>query len=318
MDMPPMKAPQREGAPKAPGEPAQVGFLGLGNMGRPMALNLARAGTPLVVWNRTTERSKVLREAGAAVAHDVDGVFERAGTVLVMLANGDVIDEVLGRGTDAFERRLRGHTLVHMGTTSPDYSAELAQDVRVAGGRYVEAPVSGSVKPAEEAQLVSMVAGDPADVERVSELVRPLGRQQIDCGQVPSALRMKLSVNVFLIGLMGAPTESVHFAAAQDVDLTTLAEVLNAGPMASAVSISKISKLVEREFAAQAAVADVHYNNRLITSAARQNHVSSPLLDVCGELLAETEKMGHGGLDMAAILHAYEQRTDRLREQTLD
>src|SRR3712207_2696006 len=79
-----------------------VGFIGLGTMGLPMALNLGRAGTPLVVWNRSRERSGLLAAAGATVADGAAEVFREARTVFVMLASGTVIDEVLERGTPRF------------------------------------------------------------------------------------------------------------------------------------------------------------------------------------------------------------------------
>lgn len=96
-----------------------VGFVGLGIMGQPMALNLARAGTPLTVWNRTPARSEPLRAAGAVVADDVAGVFRRASTVLLMLADEAAVDVVLERGTPRFAGLVAGRTVVHMGTTSP-------------------------------------------------------------------------------------------------------------------------------------------------------------------------------------------------------
>lgn len=165
---------------------APIGFLGLGNLGRPMALNLVRSGTPTLVWNRTVERSIALGEAGALVARSVDEVFERSETILMMLANDTVIDDVLGRDTPSFERRVSDRTIVHMGTTSPQYSARLAEDVRAAGGRYVDAPVSGSVKPAEDAQLVFMIAGDPAEVGKVKALARPTSSSLMNATLAPA------------------------------------------------------------------------------------------------------------------------------------
>jgi 3-hydroxyisobutyrate dehydrogenase len=127
----------------------EVGFLGLGLMGEPMAGNLVRAGTPLVVWNRTPARSEHLRRAGAAVAQDPAEVFRRADVVFVMLATEEAVDEVLGRGTPAFAAMVADRTVVHTGTASPAWSCRLEADVRAAGGRYVEAPVSGSRGPAD-------------------------------------------------------------------------------------------------------------------------------------------------------------------------
>jgi 3-hydroxyisobutyrate dehydrogenase len=274
-----------------------VGFLGLGVMGRPMATNLLRAGVSLVSWTRSG-----VPLAGAEPAPDVATVFAQAETVLMMLANGDVIDEVLGRGTDAFPELVRDHTVVHMGTTSPEYSAGLEADIVAAGGRYVEAPVSGSRVPAENAQLVAMVAGD--DRDRVRALIAPMVRQAVDCGPVPNGLLMKLAVNTFLISMVAGLAESFHFAEGHGLDPALLRDVLAAGPMASFVSRGKADMLVERDFPVQAAIADVHYNNRLITAAARTTGIASPLLDVCEELFAETEKLGHGKSDMAAVINA--------------
>ncbi|HTF50240.1 MAG TPA: NAD(P)-binding domain-containing protein, partial [Pseudonocardia sp.] len=107
-----------------------VGFIGLGVMGQPMAVNLARAGTALAVWNRTPARSEALRAAGATVATEPAEVFKRARVVILMLADGAAVDSALGRGTPEFDANVAGHTVVHMGTTSPGYSRGLEADVR--------------------------------------------------------------------------------------------------------------------------------------------------------------------------------------------
>ncbi|MEV5348769.1 NAD(P)-dependent oxidoreductase [Streptomyces achromogenes] len=286
-----------------------VGFIGLGVMGRPMALRLARAGTPLVVWNRTPDRAEPLRAAGAEVAADAAEVFARAGVVLLMLADEAAVDAVLGRGTPELAARVAGRTVVHMGTTAPEYSRALEADIRAAGGRYAEAPVSGSRVPAEQGQLVAMLAGEEDAVAAVRPLLAPMCRETFGCGAVPGALLMKLSVNLFLITQVTGLAEAFHFAERQGLDRRLFLEVLDAGPMASAVSRMKAPKLRERDFAVQAAALDVLKNNRLIADAARAAHLASPLLDVCHALFRETVARGHGGEDMVAVLRAIEART---------
>ncbi|MGK3944330.1 NAD(P)-dependent oxidoreductase [Streptomyces caeruleatus] len=287
-----------------------VGFIGLGTMGQPMALNLARAGTPLVVWNRTPGRSEALRAAGAEVAESPGEVFGRAGTVFLMLADGTAVDAVLGRGTADFAALVAGRTVVHMGTTSAEYSAALQDAVRAAGGRYVEAPVSGSRIPAEKGELVGMTAGDDDAVAAVRPLLATMCRETFDCGAVPGALLMKFSVNLFLITLVTGLTEAFHFAERHGLDRRLLRDVLDAGPMASAVSRVKGPKLLARDFTVQAAATNVLENNRLIAEAARRAGLSSPLLDACHALYVEAVEQGHGDEDMVAVLHALEARTD--------
>ncbi len=290
----------------------EVGFIGLGVMGLPMALNLARAGTPLVVWNRSDGKYQALADAGATIAGSPADVFARTGVVILMLANDAAIDAALGRGTPDFAARVRAHTVVHMGTTSAAYSQALAVDIRQAGGQYVESPVSGSRKPAEAGQLVAMLAGEPAAVEQVRPLLAPMCREAIACGAVPNALTMKLAVNVFLITMVTGLAEAAHFAARHGLDAAQFMAVANASPMASEVSRIKVAKLVAQDFSVQAAISDVLKNSRLIAQAARAAGMASPLLDVCHALYGETESMGLGQADMAAVIRALEQRTAQL------
>jgi 3-hydroxyisobutyrate dehydrogenase len=285
----------------------KLGFIGLGNMGSAMALNLARAGAGLVVWNRTPDKADALARASARVraAASAAEVFAQAPVVILMLANGGAIDEVLARGQSGFADRVRGRTVVHMGTTAPAYSQGLEADIVAAGGRYVEAPVSGSRVPAEQGALVGMLAGDPVAVAEVEPLLRPMCGRTFACGAVPQALRMKLAVNLFLITMVTGLAEAVHFAARNGVDLDVFRAIVDAGPMASKVSALKLAKLVDRDYAVQAAVADVLMNARLIHDAARAAGVASPLLDRSLALFARTEALGQGGADMAAVVLAF-------------
>jgi 3-hydroxyisobutyrate dehydrogenase len=287
-----------------------VGFIGLGVMGQPMALNLARAGTGLVVWNRSADKSEPLRAAGARVAARPADVFRQARIVILMLADGAAIDSVLGRGTPDFGANVAQRTIVHMGTTSPDYSRALEADIRAAGGSYVEAPVSGSRQPAEAGQLVAMVAGEPEAVEEVRPLLQPTCSETIICGAVPTALLMKLAVNLFGNTMVACLAEAAHFADRNGQDLHQFLTVLDAGPMASSVSRVKTLKLVSGDFAVQASSSNVLENTRLIAEAARQSDLASPLLDVCHALYVETVALGHGQSDMVAVIRAIEARTD--------
>lgn len=291
----------------------KVGFVGIGVMGQPMALNLARAGTELVVWNRTPDRCAPLRDAGAQVAESVEDVYRQARIVILMMATDAALDAVLGRGTPAFATRVADRTIVHMGTVSPEYSRTLEADIRAVGGRYVEAPVSGSRKPAEAGQLVAMLAGEPAAVDAVRPLLKPMCHETVVCGPVPTGLLMKLSVNTFLIPMVTALAEASHLARRYGLDMKQFQAVLDAGPMASNVSRVKVGKLVSEDFEVQASIVDVLKNNLLAAEAARNANLASPLLGVCLNLYTETVRLGHGNEDMAAVVRAIEARSDAKR-----
>ncbi len=283
----------------------EIGFIGLGVMGLPMARRLAAAGRSLLVWSRSGT-SALAGTPGVRHAASAADVFAQADTILLMLANAAASDAVLARGTPEFPRLVLDRTLVQMGTTAPEYSADLAADVCAAGGRYIEAPVSGSRVPAENGQLVCMLAGEADDVARVRERLAPLYKDCFACGVPPAALRLKLAVNLYLITLVAGLAEAVHFAGRQGVDPDLLRAVLDAGPMASAVSRIKLDKLVRRDFDVQAAISDVLMNARLVAAAARQAGASTPLLDDSLQLFAATEALGLGREDMAAVIQAFE------------
>ncbi|MEG3143452.1 NAD(P)-dependent oxidoreductase [Sphingomonas sp. RT2P30] len=291
------------------------GFLGLGRMGEPMATNLLTAGVKLRVWNRSPAAPARMAALGAIPMPDARDVLRSSGTVILMLANEEAADTALERGEPAFADNVNGLLLIQMGTTSPEYSRGLAADVAACGGRYVEAPVSGSRLPAEQGALVCMLAGGADDVARARALVAPMCRQTFACGAVPGALLTKLAVNLYLITMVTGLVEAVHFAQVSGVDLALLRAVLDAGPMASAVSTMKLDKLLAGDLSPQASLDDVLMNSRLVAGAARAAGIATPLLDASHLLYAEASAAGFGAADMVGVGAAITGRTmERGRE----
>lgn len=290
----------------------KLGFVGLGVMGFPMALNLVRAGVDVLAWSRSGRNYDAFEAVGGNIAASSSQVFRDSDVVILMLVDARATDEVLQRNTPHFATNVAKKIVVSMGTTSAEYSQGLGEDIEKAGGRYVEAPVSGSRKPAEQGLLVGMLAGRPTDVAVVAELLKPICHKTFVCGAVPSALLMKLSVNLFLITMVTGLAEATHFASRHELDTQLFRSILDAGPMASSVSTAKLAKLVSRDFEVQASIHDVLKNNRLVAEAARMAAIASPLLDVCHELFRETADLGHGSEDMVAVVKAIEFRTSTL------
>jgi len=290
-------------------EMTRVGFLGLGVMGQPMALNLVRAGTDVVVWNRTPARAEPLVAAGATAVETPAAVLAAADTVIVMLYDEAATDHVLARATPEFPAMVAGRTVVVMGTNAPAYSRALESDLVAAGACYVEAPVSGSRGPAETGELVAMLAGNDGDVlERVRQLIDPMVRHAVVCGSVPAALTTKIAVNTYMITMVTGLVEAVHLADRSGLDRGVLAEVLLSGPLASPLLRGKLGKLLADDFSVQAAIADVAKNTGLIVGAARSVGAATPLADTCDELFGQTLRLGHGSADLIAVLRALERR----------
>jgi 3-hydroxyisobutyrate dehydrogenase len=288
-----------------------IGFIGLGSMGEPMALNLIKSGIDLIVWNRTPHKNQLFIDAGALLAKSTQEIFNQCEIVFLMLTDGAAIDEVLDRHGSHFAQRIHHHTVVNMSTVTPDYSKSLELDILAAGGNYLEAPVSGSRKPAEAGQLVAMVAGNKKSIETIQPLLAPMCREIVICDAVPGGLLMKLAVNLYLITMVTGLSEATHFAESYGLDMEKFFAVLNAGPMASDVSRVKGAKLQKHDFSLQAGITDVLKNNKLVAEAARKANIASPLLDVCHTLFSETQELGLGDKDMIAVIRAIEQRSSR-------
>ena len=286
----------------------RVGFIGLGLMGEPMAMNLVKSGVDLTVWNRTASRAAALRSAGARVAESVDRVFACSDVVFTMLSDEAALEAVVDCGGRWWGDDRPGRVLVQMGTISPRCSLRVEALVLAAGGRYVEAPVSGSSGPAQRAELVAMVAGEPAHVDAVRPLLSLMCRAVIGCGAVPAASTMKLAVNAYLITMVTGLAEAASFAAAHGADLTTFAAILERGPMSSEVSRRKIAKLVDDDRGAEAAAHEVLRICELTLAAAADAGVAAPLMRMCHELFGETVAAGHGTADMIAVTAAIRHR----------
>jgi 3-hydroxyisobutyrate dehydrogenase len=281
-----------------------VGFIGLGHMGEPMATNLLRARGDLVVWNRSPAAAQRLHTLGARVAATPALVVDTCDTVILMLANVEAINETLGWTGRSFTTSVAGRTIINMGTIAPVDSSQLDDALLAQGATYVEAPVSGSRVPAENGALIAMLAG-PADVvERVGVLLTAMCRSVFRCGEVPRALTTKLAVNVFLIDMVTGLAEATRFAEGNGVDPEVFRAVLDSGPMSSDVSRLKIAKLLADDYAPQATIRNVRDNCRLILDQAERTGIDVPLLADCERLLGATERLGHQDADMVAVLLA--------------
>jgi 3-hydroxyisobutyrate dehydrogenase len=279
----------------------ELGFIGLGTMGAPIALNLVRAGQPLVVWNRSASSCAPIVAAGAAAAASVDEVFERCELVFLMLADGVALDSVLGRGDAGFSARAAAHVIVNMATVPADYSASLGRAIETAGGTYVEAPVSGSRKPAELGALVAMVAGERQAAERVSVVLGPACRKLVYCGPVPGGLLMKHATNLLLIPSMVALAEAAAYARQAGLPLDAFGEILLSGQMANDLLRAKVPKLLAHDFTPQASVGNVLASANAALAAVESVNGAHGMIGAARQRLVEACDEGLVAQDVLAL-----------------
>ncbi|KAL6872454.1 hypothetical protein HDV57DRAFT_256841 [Trichoderma longibrachiatum] len=284
-----------------------VGFLGLGVMGTPMALNLCRK-FPTIVWNRTAYKSAELVRAGAKLGQTPAKVVEESDIVFTMMFDGPAIRSVMD---EDFRNALRGKTLINTSSVSVDFSQGMAKEVHEAGGKFIEMPVSGSRVPAEMGNLVGMMAGDKTECERIRPFVEPITSAAIYCGPIGAGLKMKYAVNTFLIAITVGLAESMNLARAQGLDMEAFSSVLDAGPLASPYSKLKLAKVAKADWSPQAAVKDCYNSTELIRTAAAAAEAKTPLIQICNSLYGQAMDSGLGDEDMIAIYRVLsEQQAD--------
>lgn len=282
----------------------KIGFLGLGTMGTPMALNLCRK-FPVTVWNRSNSKYAPLVAAGAKVAEKPSQVVQQSDVIFTMLFDAPAIESTMNND-NSFLDSIRGKTLINTSSIPVDSSLKLANQIHKAGGDFIEMPVSGSKIPAEQGQLVGMMAGDAALCEKLKPIVEPLTKVAIYCGPIGSGLKAKYAANVFLITLTAGLAESMNLARAQGIDLEAFGQILDNGPMASAYSKIKIAKIINQDWSAQAALKDCFNNTELVKSAAQNAGAEIPLMQVCNVLYKESLVKGLDEDDMIAVYKTFD------------
>lgn len=282
----------------------KVAFLGLGTMGAPMAANLL-ARHSLAVWNRTPERARPLVDAGARLATSPADAARGAEAIVLMLADPIAVHAVVD-GPDGVVAGLAPDALViDMSTVDPATARVTDAKVRARGGRFVDAPVSGTRKPAVEGKLVIMAGGDPADVARARPLLEAMGRV-VPVGGVGQGMAAKLVLNGLGAHMMTGFAAMLVLAARLGLDLRAMLEVIGSGAFSSPLYTSKAPRMLARDFDADFTLALMHKDQELVLATAAEHGYAMPTLGAIRDVLAEGIAAGYGDGDLSGIVRLFE------------
>jgi len=283
----------------------KIGFLGLGAMGTPMAANILNKGYPLAVYNRTASRAAALQELGATLCSTPRELAERSDSVVIMVTGPSDLLAVLD-GPDGVVAGLGpDKRVINMSTVSDTATEQAAALVTQAGADYVDAPVSGSVKPAIDGALVILAGATPGALERCMPLLKSMGREVIHCGGVCSGTRMKLVLNLLLGNMMESLAEALLLARRFELDPAAVLGALGGGPMAAPMFQLKGKAIIEGNFSKQFPVHLIFKDLTLVLEAARQ-HLPLPQTAATRESFNSAMVRGYGDEDMAAVIKALE------------
>ncbi|MDQ1145659.1 3-hydroxyisobutyrate dehydrogenase-like beta-hydroxyacid dehydrogenase [Bacillus sp. SORGH_AS 510] len=204
----------------------EIGFIGLGNMGQPMVLNLLKAGYKVKVYNRTPSKTAIAVKAGAQQVHTLADVVTPGGIVVTMVSNDQSLEEIV-LGTNGFGERLgTGGIHLSMSTVSPEISKKLAAFHQQNGSHYVASPVFGRPEAAAAQKLNILSSGQSEAKERVKPVQEAMGQRVFDIGEEPGAANViKLGGNFMIMAAMEAMAESFNLAEKHGIDRELAAEV---------------------------------------------------------------------------------------------
>ncbi len=283
-----------------PAPAASIGFVGVGNMGAPMARNLAKAGWPLSLYDTNSARSQALAaELACHAAESLRDLAERSDVVITMLPNGDIVHAVVTgvpNGGDALLPALkRGATIVDMSSSAPVGTRRLGEELEAPGIHLIDAPVSGGVKGAVAGKLAIMVGGDKEVAERMDDVLAPMGRR-LYVGPLGSGHAAKVLNNFVSAAGMAAAAEAVVVAERFGIEPQVLVDVLNASTGRNNSTENKFSQyILNRKFDSGFALGLMVKDLKLAMDVAEACGVSAKLGEACLQLWADAERVAAAG-----------------------
>lgn len=287
---------------------ARVAFFGVGQMGEPMAGHLVSAGHALVLVAHC-RRAGVERLVGkgAAEASDAAEAVRRTDIAIMMLPTADEVEEVLFEPGRAAAAMAPGYIVIDMGTSFPPQTRRVAARVAERGGRFLDAPVTGGPKGAQDGTLTIMVGGDNATLESVRPLLAAMGSSIFHFGGIGAGHTAKLVQNMIGIVSSAGIAEGFALAAAAGLDVEKVYEMLASSTSASPALRSMVPKVFARAFDQVNFRLDLAYKDiRQATQLAREMTVPLPAANGATELLQLARALGFGAQDSTAVIRGLE------------
>ena len=281
----------------------KVGFIGLGVMGRPMALHVQRAGHALHVWARRPESVAGLPATICATPAELGRQCEVVFTVIT--SSADVEAVALG-AHGLIEGMAPGSVLVDCSTIAPDVARPIAARLGEKGIAMLDAPVSGGVQGAVDATLAIMAGGEADVLARVRPLLQCLGQRIVHIGPNGAGQVAKACNQMIMVAAIQAVAEAMRLAAAAGVDCARVKEALAGGSAASRVLDVMGERMVRRNFAAGIEARLHHKDFGLVLEAARKCGMPVPLAAVVDQQLNVLMAQGWGADDTASLLRVLE------------
>ena len=285
----------------------QIGFVGLGTMGLPMAKRLIDVGYQLTVYNRTLEKAKELKSLGAQVAASPEEVARKSQVVFTMLTADQAVEEViLGAGGIAIGA-AKGMIVIDCSTISPKTSKRMSEKLKSKGVEMLDAPVTGSEPYAIQGTLSFLVGGNREVFASCEPLFKILGKNASYLGGSGSGSYAKLAHNAMAATNLLSLAEGMVMVTKAGIDPELFVQAIGAGGAKSNMMDMKISKILDRDFRAHFTTKLMHKDLQLALELADELKIPVPVLSSVKEMLQMAIVQGHGDEDMCSVVKTYEE-----------
>jgi len=289
----------------------KVGFIGLGAMGKPMALNLLKAGHLLVVNDVNAKAVEELILAGAKKAESPKLLAEQVEVVITMLPNGGIVEQVLLGEQGVLAGAGDGFGIIDMSSVAPGFTQKMARLAAQTGVCYLDAPVSGGVKGAAEGTLTIMVGGDEQALARYQGLFQILGKKIHHIGAVGAGDAVKIVNNLMLAINMAGAAEAFALGTKMGLDPQVIFDIVSASSGNSYALSAKMPNFVFKGNFTPGFTVDLQYKDlELAVQTAKDVQVPMLLTNVVQQLYEQVRAAGLGKEDISAIIKPLETLCD--------
>ena len=293
-----------------------IGWIGLGKMGHPMAINLIKAGKKVSVFNRTTEKTKAHVNLGGIAISSIKELASSSDVIFTMISDDKAIEEMALSDDGIIANTQERASLIDMSTISPAMSAKVAEAATEKHINYLRAPVNGTVMQAEAGSLVILCSGPKTTYENCLPLLEILGSKIFYIGEDEQARFLKLCINA-MVGISSSMMgEALAFGEAGGLDWNTMIDVISSSAVGSPILNYKKETLKKRDFTPAFTARQMAKDFDLVLDTANLKNIPMPITSTVRQHWSAMIGTGRGELDYFAYVEMLEELAGIKRSQT--
>ena len=281
-----------------------IGFIGIGLMGYPMAKNLLKSGYNLKAHNRSQDKADRLKEFGAEISVSIKDVVTNSDIIITMLTDDNAVEKVMS-SNEFISNIKEGATVIDMSSVNPVLTIKYSKKLKEKKINYLDAPVSGGTVGAEEATLAIMIGGDEETFKNCYELLKKMGNPTL-VGPVSSGQISKLANQIIVGVTIGAVAEAITLCEKSGTNPNKMIEALSGGWADSKILQTHGKRMISKDFTPKGKTTTQLKDMTNIVNAGKAVETHLPISSLIKEMYKDLVADGHGNTDHSSLYNAIE------------